>query len=1172
MPAAPRQGLLRQLSNWLSPELADSAEAPVGGGDARASAQGEAAADKRRFGATRPAAPADPGDAHPYAPSRPPPLADGGPQGPGERSAHAPQQLLRAAFFGGTAAACLVVAAMLGLAAEAAWPRRAEAAGLFAALGLSALVALRVPVPRLSLVMAVLMLGVVTAAAWAAVRLGGGLASPTLWALPLLVCVVCASAGWRVGTLLAAACALALGAVFVLQPQGATGDVQALGMLLVLVAVGLGCGATVSAVLARHLRLAADRAQRFRGLLAVAVDAYWEIDDQYRLVTLQARPGEAPTALTASLRGSLPWELSRFDCDPETLDQLQADLDARQPFRDLPVRWRGRDGGPDRLLRLSGEPRFDARGVFRGYWGVARDITVDVAARQALAATESRYLELFQRSPTPLVLHRLGRVLDANPAALALFAFPNLEAMRGQDLMQFYEPGESRERALRRIEELQQREPGSALPVTEFRLLVRGQPRWVRATGVRMSPGAHGDEPDGAGSVLSIYLDTTERRAAEEAVRRSEALLSHLVATSPDIITLTDLRSGRLAMVNRAFERVLGLDSAQAVGRTAVELGLYVDAADRERFIGQIRAQGSVSDMPAWLRGHDGTPVLMLLSGARFVMDGRDYMVVNARDITAAERLRLEREAILANASVGIAVTRHRRFVLLNPTFEHMLGHAPGALLGQGVRVVWPSDADHEEVGALAGPVLARGELFETERTMCRADGQTFLARLRARAIGPGHPAHGGTVWIAEDVTERREFERRLAQARDAAEAASRAKSAFLANTSHELRTPLNAIINASALARDAAPDVARRYMDQVAESARGLADIISDILDLSKIEAGKLLVESQPFHLGELLRALQRSFAPQAQARGLALVFEVPPGLADSTVRGDALRVRQILANFLSNALKFTAQGEVRVQALRLPDQRLRLQVSDTGPGIPAPARARLFERFSQADESTTRRYGGTGLGLAISRELARLMDGDVSLDSEPGRGSRFWVDLPLPEADPAAMPPRGSALAAGALAAASDGSGADANPLRGAKVLVVEDNPVNMMIASAMLQRWGVVVEQASDGLQALRAVQRAASVGQPFDAVLMDVQMPVMSGHEATRALRATEAGARLPVIALTAAALVTERDEAREAGMDDFLTKPIDHDRLHATLHKWLQRPRGRAVPNPPSAAG
>ncbi|MFY9509563.1 MAG: PAS domain S-box protein, partial [Rubrivivax sp.] len=770
------------------------------------------------------------------------------------------------------------------------------------------------------------------------------------------------------------------------------GDLLRLLVLLLTVAAGLAGGLLIGNVVKRYLGNADDREQRFRGLLAIAADAYWEIDQDYRLVTAKDEHDDSRSLSPADGLGRMAWELPQFGCDSETLDALLTDLDSRQSFRDREVHWTSTRNGRTQVFVISGEPRFNERGVFKGYWGVARNVSDEIAARQALAATETRYQELFARIPTPLVLHREGRVIDANASALQMFGFDSLEAMRGRDLLSTYESGDSRERARRRLDEINEQPPGTALPVSDFRLQVRsGRRLSVRATGVRV-------QAPGGPATLSIYVDDTERRSAEEAVRRSEALLSHLVATSPDVITLTDLSSGRYAMVNRTFEQLTGYKAAEVVGKTSVELGIWQDAADRQHFVSEVQQRGNVADMPTRFVAKDGQVVAMLVSGARFVMDRREYLVINARDVSETERTRLEREAILENASIGIAVTRERLFVLSNPAFEQMFGWPPGGLVGKAGSTIWPDALAYDEIGRIAGPPLSRGEPVELERPVRRRDGSSFLARILARAIDPTHPAKGGTIWIFEDVTERRQFEAQLAAARDAAEAASRAKSAFLANTSHELRTPLNGMLHLAQLARDPALDVQRRqqYLEQIADSAQSLAGIISDILDLSKIEAGHLQLERTPFHLGELLRAVQRAYATLAAARDLTLTLELGEGV-DGTVLGDTLRVRQILSNYLSNALKFTAAGSVRLRVQR-HGERIHFEVQDTGPGIDRATQARLFRPFTQADQSTTRRYGGTGLGLSICRELARLMGGEVGVSSEPGTGSRFWAELPLP------------------------------------------------------------------------------------------------------------------------------------------------------------------------------
>jgi PAS domain S-box-containing protein len=1044
------------------------------------------------------------------------------------------------------AAGCAAGALLLGLLGPSP-VLTAPIVAVYALCALAAVLAARSPptwrLPTLTAIFVALAINM----GLAAVRMEWGLAGLGLALLPMMICALATLAGWRAGALMmAASMAAALCAAYWHDPgvQIAGGPGTGLRLLTYLIAdaLALAAGAVLSRVVSQAVQAALTREDRFRRLLGLAADVYWEIDSEYRLVAAGQQMHELRALQPQSGLGSLAWELPRFVCDAETLDLLMADLETRSPFRDLPFSWRNRDGQLSAYL-ASGEPRFDARGLFKGYWGVARDVTAVQAARAELQATETRYQELFACLPSPLVLHRRGRVLDANPAAVNFFGHSDLESMIGSDLYSLFDEAESRERAQRRVEHLLTEPDGAALPVANFRLRVGNKPLMVQSSGVKV-------RAQGSAAVLSIFVDITERLAAEDAVRRSEGLLAHLVATSPDVITLTDSKTGRYAMVNQAFERHLGFSAAEAIGRTAIELGVWGSEASREQFLDRLKEADAVADLPVTFVSKSGEPVPLRVSAARFVLDRRDYLVINARDVSAAERDRMERAAILDNASIGIAVTRQQHFVLTNRHFEQMLRWSVGSLLGEPSRIVWPTDEDHAEIGRLTGPTLARGEAVELETTLRRRDGTLLTARLHARAIDPEQPERSDTVWIVEDVTERRQFEKALARARDDAEAANRAKSAFLANTSHELRTPLNAMLGLARMAAvsDVDETLRRRYLDQIADSAQSLAGIISDILDLSKIEAGKLQLETTSFDLAELLHSLEQTYQTLAAAHGLTLRFEVDEGLRQP-VSGDPLRVRQIVTNYLSNAIKFTSQGGVRVRADRLPGGAVRIEVIDTGPGIEEAAQAHLFRPFTQADQSTTRRFGGTGLGLSICRELALLMGGDVGVDGLPGQGSCFWALLPLPPTGAAPLPPSPTPTPP------SDGD------LKGLRVLMAEDNAVNMLIAVSMLERWGVEVQQAQDGQEAVAAVERAAASGQPFHAVLMDVQMPKLSGHDATRQLRLVPAGQGLPIIALTAAALVTEREEALSAGMNDFLTKPIDANKLHATLLRYRPLPVG-----------
>ena len=1039
-----------------------------------------------------------------------------------------------------TAAAMIFFSAVLWLFSQPVGSVGVVAVACLIAGGIALAAAFAVPrVPVLPLTVGPL--AAVVAIGVAAVGLGWGVTAPGLGFVALHAALAMALGGPRSGLPVAGAGVLLIGALVLGHLQGRFGSLgsgQPLALVvtvqLLLITLAASGGHVAAHLIRRFTRVADEREQRFSSLLRISADAYWELDPTMRLVDLRLERSGEPVRSGGEALGAVPWELPHFLCDPDVLDSLQADLGARQPLRDVPVAWQGR-----RSLRhflVSGEPRFGPGGVFQGYWGVARDVTPTMQAQHALLRTEARYHDLFVSIPNPLVLHRDGRILDANPAAVTLFGYDDLPQMIGGSVLEAYDPGD-RERALRRAQQLQTMAPGEALPVAEFRLRQEdGRLLQVRATGVAV------DTERGA-AVLSIYVDDTERQAAEDVLRRSEALLSHLFASSPDVITLTELDTGRYAMVNRSFERITGWPTEEVIGRTSTEIGIWFDVADRQRFVHQVQTLGRIQDMPVRFCRRDGTPVPMLVSGARFQADRRDYLVINARDMTDVEQHRLETEAILENASLGIALTREETFQMVNPAFEAMLGWPDGSIVGQPGACVWPSQDAYREIGRQIGPLLAKGEQVEVECEVRRRDDSTFLCRMLARAVDPSHPSRGGTIWVVEDITEKRRMDEALARARDAAEAASRAKSAFLANTSHELRTPLNGLLGLAQLARTPGLEEARRsgYLEQIVDSARSLADIVSDSLDLSKIEAGRLTLESAAFDLDLLLGSLQRGYTTLAAASGLVLRLEAGPGLGP--VSGDALRVRQILTNYLGNALKFTDHGEVRLSARRLDADRVRFELSDTGPGIDEATQARLFQPFTQADQSTTRRYGGTGLGLSICRELASLMGGSVGVHSEVGRGSCFWAELPLP-------------VAAGAPVAAA--AEADPAAVLGAHVLLVDDNEVNMMVAVAQLEQVGVRVGQAADGRQALDAVTAAEAAGDPYDLVMMDLQMPDLSGYEVTAELRRRHGPQSLPIIAHTAAALVSEREAALAAGMNDFLPKPTDVAQLRAMVARWARR--------------
>ena len=502
------------------------------------------------------------------------------------------------------------------------------------------------------------------------------------------------------------------------------------------------------------------------------------------------------------------------------------------------------------------------------------------------------------------------------------------------------------------------------------------------------------------------------------------------------------------------------------------------------------------------------------------------------------------------------------RWTYLNRAWTVVTGFAVEEGLGRSfTEFVWPGDVDIAIARFL--PLIGGGRHASRHEIRYRTkDGGFRWLEVHMHAV-PGDDDHTiGTSGTLQDVTAQRDLSEQLVRAREAAIQASRTKSDFLANMSHEIRTPMNGVIGLTDLLLDTSltPEQ-REYACGVKQSAEALLTLINDILDFSKIEAGKLSISRVAHDLHEVVREAVNLVDIKARNKG----FRVALGLEDGVpiqVMGDRGRIRQVLINLIDNAVKFTYVGGVTVSVSSEPRAgggvTVRFAVRDTGIGIERDKLDAIFEKFTQADASTTRRFGGTGLGLAICRQLVELMEGGIGVTSEPGRGSTFWFHLPLMavEAAPAPGVPR-------VEPATEAGAG-----LRPYRVLVVEDNAINLKVACRMLEKVGCAVDVAENGAVAVQMVG-----GTAYDVVFMDCQMPVLDGYEATAAIRRLPDGGRTRIVAMTAHALAADRERCLAAGMDDYIRKPITVDEIRRALQAAGRRdngPTGREEGGTPEA--
>ena len=649
---------------------------------------------------------------------------------------------------------------------------------------------------------------------------------------------------------------------------------------------------------------------------------------------------------------------------------------------------------------------------------------------------------------------------------------------------------------------------------------------------------------------LSIVRDISVLKEAERKLRESSAMLRKTFDSVLDPLSVADMETGRYLDANDAFCRVSGYSREEAIGKSARELGLWDNSQVEVEFVRELKKKGEVRDVELTFRARDGVKIPTLVSAVAVELGERRCVLSTARDISvlkdAEQRLR-ESEAILREIfqssvdNISLVEIGTAGIVETNDEFDRTLGYSKGELVGKSI-VELGLVADREVRKRVFEALKQHGEVRNMEVPLRTRSGRIVPTLVSANVLEVR--GRRCALSIARDITQLKETQRELEAAREAALAASNAKSEFLSSMSHEIRTPMNAILGmADLLWETELNPEQRRYLDTVIGNGNALLDLINSILDLAKVESGRLSLEAVRFDVTELTEKIAETLAIRAHEKGVELAVRLAPDLPAAVI-GDPLRLRQVLTNLLGNAIKFTEQGEVEVcvecaAAESLPIE-LRFSVRDTGVGIPPDKLASIFSPFTQADSSTTRRFGGSGLGLTIVDRLVRLMGGRIHVESTPGRGSVFKFTAQFAES--------------------AEEAGAQSHPapqIDGAQILVVDDSPTARSIAREALARLGATVVEASSAAEGLGSLSRAHLANRPFDVVFIDCRMTVSDGIE--MALKMREAGDRTPIVMMPESVeLSAKLARMKELGLKRYLLKPIKKRELYAMTAAVLSR--------------
>ena len=777
----------------------------------------------------------------------------------------------------------------------------------------------------------------------------------------------------------------------------------------------------------------------------------------------------------------------------------------------------------------------------------------------ALAQSEKKYRELVESANSIILrLDRAGNITFINKFAEDFFGYPGEEILGRNVVGSIVPPVDSENQDLKRMIADLTRHPSRYASNVNENMRSNGERVWIAWTNRAVK-----NEKGEMVEVLCIGNDLTEVRRSSEKLKKTaedlretrdflESLIGH--ANAPIIVWDPLFRITRF---NHAAERLTGQLSEDILGRN---LDILFPGESKNEYLAYIEKTLSGEHWDAVeipiLRKDGDVRTVLWNSATIYDEGGKKVMATIAQGQDITERKEAESQvtfqASLLNQvrNAVIATDLDGKIIYWNHFSEILYQWKADEVLGRSIADTIVPAQRRQRIREVMEEIVRCGYL-ESEFVVQRKDGSLFPALYVFNMLKDQKGRNMGFASVSIDLTERKRVEDDLLLAKERAESATRAKSQFLANMSHEIRTPMNAVIGLTSLLLNTPINPEQRdYIETIRSSGDSLLAVISDILDFSKIEGGMLELESKPFDLQRVLEDSMSMVASAARGKGLDLSYSLEPDVP-RLVLGDQARLKQILVNLLGNAVKFTEKGEISATVSTSGPSRgkhgleeIMFAVKDTGIGISKEHMGRLFLSFSQADPSTTRKYGGTGLGLVISKNLAERMGGRIWAESEPGKGSVFYFTIKA-RASPGLLPASQEDILPGPLAEL-DGQGK--SDLR---ILLAEDNAVNQMVALRMLERLGHRADTAVNGQEVLEALQNRS-----YDIVLMDVQMPEMDGLEAARRIRSSKSGQPY-IIAMTAHAMKGDREVCMEAGMNDYVSKPVRMEELRAAIMRSLK---------------